>query len=162
MRDCCLEIHPEKSHIIYCRKDRPNEKSSFDFLGYSFRNRLCKNKSGVYFTGFTPAVSKSAAKSFRTKIRMRVIEMKTISLVKLADVLNPIIRGWMNYFMKFNKSEAIRKGINYVNLTLIRWLRRTHKSVKNGLNKAKRLLVRIAKSSPNLLYHWKMGYRPMN
>lgn len=162
MKDCSLEIHPEKSKIVYCKNDRSNEESSFEFLGYSFRNRLCKNRYGVYFTGFTPAVGKSAAKSFRNKIKLAIKEANTTSLICLSENLNPIIRGWMNYFMRFNKSEAIRKGINYVNLSLIRWLRRTHKSVKNGLNKAQRLLGRMSKSSPNLFYHWKMGYMPVN
>lgn len=162
MKECFLEIHPEKSKIVYCKNDQSNEESSFEFLGYSFRNRLCKNRQGVYFTGFTPAVSKSAAKNFRNKIKLAVKEANTTSLICLAEILNPIIRGWMNYFMKFNKSEAIRKGINYVNLTLIRWLRRTRKSVKNGLNKAQRLLGRMSKSSPHLFYHWKMGYMPVN
>ena len=36
----------------------------------------------------------------------------------LAKNLNPIIIEWTNYFMKFNLREAMRTGINYVNLTL--------------------------------------------
>ncbi|WP_369596882.1 group II intron maturase-specific domain-containing protein [Enterococcus sp. 5B3_DIV0040] len=70
---------------------------------------------------------------------------------------NLIIRGWINYFMRFNKSEVIRKRSNYMNLTLIRWLRKTHKSAKNRLNKPQRLLRRMSsKSSPNLFYHTEM------
>ncbi|MFR6671257.1 MAG: group II intron reverse transcriptase/maturase [Enterococcus avium] len=113
MKVCLLEIHPEKSKIVYCRNDKIEEENNFEFLGYSFRNRLCKNRYGVYFTGFTPAVSKSAVKNFKNKIREGVKEANTTSLICLSEILNPIIRGWMNYFMKFNKSEAIRKGIKF-------------------------------------------------
>ena len=79
----------------------------------------------------------------------------------LTNDLNPVIRGWMNYFMKYNPSEAFRQGINYVNLTLAKWLKRTHKSVKNGVRKAQRLLYRISKSSTEMFHHWKMGYLPV-
>jgi RNA-directed DNA polymerase len=38
LKDCGLELHPEKTKIVYCKDDDrrrtyPNEK--FDFLGYS-------------------------------------------------------------------------------------------------------------------------------
>jgi hypothetical protein len=64
----------------------------------------------------------------------------------------------MNYFLKYNPSEAFRQGINYVNLKLAKWLKRTHKKVKNGILKAQVLLKRIAKGKPDLFYHWTAGY----
>ena len=47
LRDCGLELHPEKTKIVYCkdedrRRTYPNEK--FDFLGYTFRPRRSKNQ----------------------------------------------------------------------------------------------------------------------
>lgn len=164
MRECGLEIHPEKSRIIYCRSDNFSERyenESFDFLGYTFRTRYVKSKDGSFFKAFTPAVSKTAAKSFRDKIREAYRNNGTVSLKKLAEITNPIIRGWMNYFMRYNPSEAFRKGINYVNQTLVRWIKRTFKKAGRSYTKAHRLLVRWAKSVPELFYHWKMGYMPM-
>jgi len=70
-KECRLEMHPDKTKIVYCkdgsrRKDYPN--TSFDFLGYTFRARLCKNtKRNSMFMNFTPAVSKAAIKSMRAK-----------------------------------------------------------------------------------------------
>lgn len=164
MKECGLEIHPDKSRIVYCRSDNFNEhyeNESFDFLGYAFRSRCCKNHLGQYFTGFTPAVGKEAGKSFRRKIRETITNANTTSITALAEKLDPIIRGWMNYFMKYNPSEAFRQGINYVNLTLARWLRRTHKKVRNGIHKAQVMLKRIAKEKSSLFYHWSMGYMPV-
>ena len=164
MKDCDLEIHPDKSRIVYCRSENFNgryKNEAFDFLGYTFRSRCCKNQMGEYFIGFTPAVSKEAGKSFRNKIRETIMNTNTTSIETLAEVLNPIIRGWINYFVKYNPSEAFRQGINYVNLTLARWLRRTHKKVKNGLHKAQILLKRIAKVRLDLFYHWSVGYMPV-
>ena len=83
------------------------------------------------------------------------------NIVALSKRLNPIIRGWYNYFGKYCPSEAFRKGINYVNLKLVRWLERTRKSVRRSLTKAQRLLHCVAMSSPEMFYHWKVGYMPV-
>ena len=63
LANCKLELHPEKTKIVYCkdddrRKRYPNEK--FDFLGYTFRARRSKNRRGKHFINFTPAVSNKA------------------------------------------------------------------------------------------------------
>ena len=63
LRECGLELHPEKTKIVYCKDDDrrrtyPNEK--FDFLGYTFRPRRSKNRKGKYFINFSPAVSDKA------------------------------------------------------------------------------------------------------
>ena len=47
LEDCGLELHPEKTKIVYCKDDDrrgtyPHEK--FDFLGYTFRPRRSKNR----------------------------------------------------------------------------------------------------------------------
>ena len=164
MQDCKLEIHPEKSHIVYCKSSRFNQRhkdESFDFLGYTFRARLVKSRNGCYFMGFTPAVSRQSGKDFRMRIKSIVKTANTTSIERLSKVVNPVIHGWINYFIKYNPSETYKQGINYVNLTLARWLRKTHKSVRNGMHKAQVLLWRIAKVRPNMFCHWEMGYMPV-
>ena len=61
LAECRLEMHPEKTKIVYC-KDAERTASytsvKFDFLGYGFRPRLVKNpRTETLFCGFTPAVS---------------------------------------------------------------------------------------------------------
>ena len=162
MRDCGLEIHPQKTKIVYCRSDQFNERhenESFDFLGYTFRRRLAKGKHGNFFQTFSPAVSKSSAKSFRDKIRVIRHGCKTLSLEEYAQKINPIIRGWMNYFMKFGSREA-RKQIDYVNMTMVQWLIRKYKGIRHSKGKAWRMLARLSKAQPELFYHWTVGIRP--
>ena len=70
--ECGLELHPQKTQIVYCNDDDrrghyPNEK--FDFLGYTFRPRRSKNRWGKYFVNFSPAISNRAAKRMRQAIR---------------------------------------------------------------------------------------------
>lgn len=144
MTMCGLEVHPEKSKIVYnqsCNEVIQGENTEFTFLGYSFRPRLCKNKAGVYFMGFVPAVSKEAAKEFRRKIKQTIRRSRTTDITLLAKELNPIIRGWYNYFGVFCPSEAYRKGINYVNLILVRWMKRTRKKVKRAHMKDRKSVV---------------------
>src|SRR5690606_6069065 len=54
LKACGLELHPEKTKIVYCKDvDRRGSyhHESFDFLGYTFRPRLSKNKQGKTFVG---------------------------------------------------------------------------------------------------------------
>ncbi|RPJ19340.1 MAG: group II intron reverse transcriptase/maturase, partial [Planctomycetaceae bacterium] len=63
---CHLELHPEKTRIVYCQDaDRPGtyEHTKFDFLGYTFRPRRAKNRQGKPFISFLPAISNKAAKA---------------------------------------------------------------------------------------------------
>jgi RNA-directed DNA polymerase len=162
MRECGLEIHPEKSKIVYCKSDRfqgEHVNESFDFLGYTFRSRSVRNKEGAFFNTFTPAVSKSSAKAFREKIRATVKGMHSIALENLAEHLNPIVRGWMNYFMVYRSREA-RKEIDYVNQILVRWIKRKYKTTRRNWGKAWRMLARLAQSTPSLFYHWQRGIKP--
>lgn len=160
-----LLIHPDKSKIVFCRRNNESVPedvdTSFIFLGYCFRPRLVKSEQGIYFMGFTPAVSIDAARVFREKIKETMRKVSTTDIVLLSQVLNPIIRGWMNYFCKFTPSEAFQKGINFVNQKLVRWLMKSRKKVKRRYSKALILLNRIAISNPKLFYQWQVGYMPM-
>ena len=74
LRDCGLEMHPEKTRIVYCKDSRRTQNAEhiqFDFLGYTFRPRRVVDRQGRVRTGFTPAVSRVSttadlgARSFR-------------------------------------------------------------------------------------------------
>src|SRR5277367_6947800 len=70
--ECKLELHPQKTKIVYCKDDnrqRVFPEQSFDFLGYTFRPRRAKNRSGGMFVSFIPAVSAKATKAMRSVLR---------------------------------------------------------------------------------------------
>ena len=163
LETCKLEVHPDKTKIVYCRSENSKERheyESFDFLGYTFRYRLTKTKAGEFFNTFTPAVSKKATSQFREKMRECRTQGKMMTPDELAELMNPIVRGWANYFSKFCPSEARKKALDYVNQLLVRWAKRRYKRLCNSIGKAFRWLVEIAKVRPNLFYHWQMGIRP--
>ncbi len=96
-----LRLHPGKTKIVYCRDDNRRgsyEHASFTFLGYEFRSRSAENRNGQLFTTFSPAISPDALKAKSQQLRGRRIHKRVGSdLADLAEWINPIVRGWMNY-----------------------------------------------------------------
>jgi len=162
MRECKLEIRPEKTAIIYCRdvnRKEEHDNTSFDFLGYTFRTRVSRNRNGQYFASFSPAVSKTARKAFRDNIRDIRKGSSHKSLEQMAKEMNPVLRGWANYFGNFRPSE-MRNELIKVNLALVCWAIRKYKGLKRHKSKALNWLGRCAKTRPDLFYHWEIGLRP--
>jgi len=160
---CKLEVHPDKTRIVYCRSDKNTERheyETFDFLGYTFRCRFTKTKKGNFFNSFTPAVSRAAVLAFREKIRACRERGKQMNPSQLAELMNPIIRGWANYFMKFCASEARTKALFYVNSLITQWARSRYKRLGGCRGKAFKWLCAVAKVKPDLFYHWQLGLRP--
>lgn len=159
LKECRLELHPEKTKIVYCGNptkggNYPNEK--FDFLGYTFRLRRAKCRNGKFFVTFLPAVSNDAAKSIRDTIRSwQMHRMTDKSLRDLANMFNPIIRGWVNYYGQYYKS-ALRPILNQLNGSLQRWAMRKYKKLHRRKRKAFYFLGRIAKQTPHLFAHWRL------
>ena len=68
---CGLTLHPRKTKIVYCKSEynrRDYPEIAFDFLGYTFRPRLIRNRLGQKKVYFTAAISQSAAKEIRKQI----------------------------------------------------------------------------------------------
>jgi len=157
LADCKLELHPEKTKIVYChdgkrRKDYPN--TSFDFLGYTFRARLARAWNGNFFVTFSPGASNKSKKRLMDKIRGMEIQRKTrTSLEDLAEMINPILRGWINYFNKYHKTSIY--SIRYrMDCILVNWALHKYKSFNRSRKKAYDWLGMIAKREPNLFAHW--------
>jgi RNA-directed DNA polymerase len=112
---CGLELHPTKTRIVHCRdSDRrgTHEHVSFDFFGYAFQPRRAKNRWGKFFVSFLPVISAKAAKSIRAQIRNWKLAStrNNQTLEDLAEVINPVVRGWMNYYGRFYRSRRVCKS----------------------------------------------------
>ena len=163
LAECQLELHPEKTKIVYCkdqirRGNYPNEK--FDFLGFTFRARTAVGRNGIFFVSFLPAVSDQAVKSIRAKIRSwRIHRNSDKSLKDLAGILNPQIQGWINYYGRFYKS-ALSPIFKQLNRSLQRWAMRKYKKLRGRKRRAYHWLGRIAKQMRYLFAHWRLGVTP--
>jgi RNA-directed DNA polymerase len=79
-KDCKLEVHPDKTKIIYCKdsgRRREYEHIQFDFLGYTFRPRRSMNRFGKVFESFTPAMSNQALKAVGQTVRRWKIQRRS-------------------------------------------------------------------------------------
>lgn len=160
---CGLELHPTKTKIVYCkdgsRKGR-HEHTSFDFLGYTFRPRLCRNtKRQSIFVSFSPAASRSAQKGMIKKIRVMGIRKRTdLSLEEIAKWINPIINGWINYYGCFYRSELYRV-FREVNKALIWWARHKYKKLQRRKTRAGKFMEKVVETQRYLFAHWRAGMK---
>lgn len=164
LAECGLELHPEKTKIVYCKDDDrrgTHEQTSFDFLGYTFRPRRAKNRHGKLFISFLPGVSSKAAKSIRATIRSwRLGAIRNNqSLEEIAKFVNPFVRGWVNYYGRFYKS-ALTPVLRSLERSLVYWVRRKFKPLRNHQRKAVHWLGRVAQREPDLFSLWSHGIRP--
>lgn len=160
LNECGLELHPEKTKIVYCKDvDRrgSHEHEGFDFLGYSFRPRLSKNKHGKTFVNFTPAISNKAANRIRKEIRSWKIHLRSDkNLTDLARMFNVVVQGWVNYYGRYYKS-AMYPFLRNIERNLIRWATRKYKRLRGHKRRARYWLGRISRREPNLFAHWMLG-----
>jgi RNA-directed DNA polymerase len=165
LRRCKLELHPEKTKIVYCRDDKRRGKKyvqeEFDFLGYTFRPRLVKSGRGTLFVGFNPAVSDKAKKAMLLEMRRSRIHIRSdLPIDELARQWNPVLRGWINYYGRFIKS-ALYPVLEHFNYTIVRWAMRKYKKLTGRRKRAKHWLGRLARREPALFAHWQLlGLRP--
>ena len=164
LAECGLELHPEKTKIVYCKDDDRRgsyEQTSFDFLGYTFRPRRAKNRHGKLFIRFLPDVSNKAAKSIRATIRSWRLgaTRNNQSLEEIARFVNPFVRGWVNYYGRFYKS-ALTPVLRSLERSLVYWVRRKFKPLRNHQRKAVHWLGRVAQREPDLFAMWSHGIRP--
>jgi RNA-directed DNA polymerase len=129
-----LELHPQKTKIVYCRDYRRKEKYprvKFDFLGYSFQPRTAySKKKGNLFIGYDCAISISSRKRIADKLeQLNVNKLTFKSIVGVAQYLNPMIRGWVRYYGKFKMFE-LTKVFRLLSNRLVWWARKRYNDIK--------------------------------
>lgn len=157
LRKVRLRLNEEKTQIVYCsdyRRKLKQSKVEFGFLGFSYRPRKTKSKVGAAnsFTIYAPDISSGNYKKLTEAIRSRVMwRNTTMKIEDIAQLLNPRIRGWINYFGKFN-SRRLRSFFIRLEVRLLRWLMKKLKL--SGIRKAVKILKAIKANKPRLFAHW--------
>ena len=158
--ECGLELNLQKTKIVYCkdsnrRGEYPEQK--FDFLGYTFRPRRAKERSGRFFVNFTPAISNKAAKSICDTMRQWKLHRRSDkSLDELAQRINPVLRGWINYYGRFYKSALYRTFQNLNNI-LVRWASRKYRRLRRYKHRARQWLQCVMHRQASLFAHWQLS-----
>jgi RNA-directed DNA polymerase len=115
-----LRLHPEKTKVV----DLRNGHEGLDFLGCHFRarmsGRLWDQKRIIrYYLHRWP--SQRAMLRLRAKVRDRTGRNRVgLDIREVIAELNPILRGWGNYFRTGNAAEKFRQIDWYVSRRLFR------------------------------------------
>jgi RNA-directed DNA polymerase len=164
LAECGLELHSEKTRIVYCKDANRKlryDSVAFDFLGYTFQPRRARNRKGRNFVSFLPAISAKAAKGVRQTVRQwRMASTRNNqSLEDLAKLTDPAVRGWMNYYGRYYRTECIAV-LQHINEALARWARWKYKRLRRRKTASIHWLGRLAERAPNLLVLWQLGITP--
>lgn len=105
-----LTLSEEKTKITHIEE-------GFDFLGFNIRK---------YKGKYIAKPSKKSRKRFLDKIREIVDKNKASKQQSLIRLLNPVIRGWANYYKGCSASETFKKADTQIFQKLWRWSQRRH------------------------------------
>lgn len=156
MEQVGLRLHPDKTRIVYCKDDHRTGEygcTSFTFLGYQFRGSSVWSKRGQRFTAFAPAISPQALKVISREVRRWRIHRRTgHDLADLADQINPIVRGWMNYYGRFSRSR-LYPLLRRINSYLVHWARKKYRRLAS-FKRVKRWWDALVNRTPGLFAHW--------
>ncbi|SMD42530.1 group II intron reverse transcriptase/maturase [Aquiflexum balticum DSM 16537] len=152
MKNCHLELHPIKTKIVNLRGwSETKYPRKYDFLGFTIRASMQTIKGrGMLLPG--TFVSIKSRTSILGKFRDLGIHKWRKPLREIAQRLNPIVRGLLNYYHKL-RGEPMREVWNQLNHRLLKWVK-----WEKGLYKmtAVRWLKKQYRSTPNLFEHWKL------
>ena len=158
-----LTLHPEKTLVVYCKNYKRlenHEHESFTFLSYSFQPRSKRSNFGGInktYIVFAAAISSKAKTSIREAIRAILKPRWSEQTMEgFAKILNPKIRGWVNYYTRFYRQETLQVFC-YLNGLIRKWLRNKYKLVNHKQVTAKYKAVQ--KALPALFYHWRLGIK---
>ena len=161
MKQCGLELHPDKPRIVYCQDDDRQLEygvTKFTFLGYTFQKRLSRTRWGKLFVSFSPAVSDEAKKSIRQTIRSwRIHLWSGATLNSIAQEINPVVSGWINYYGRYGRWE-LRFSIQQIDNYLVRWAKSKYKRLRGRQTKAAKRVKQMSQKWPLLFAHWKAGF----
>ncbi|MFB7216331.1 group II intron reverse transcriptase/maturase [Streptomyces sp. NPDC056255] len=156
MDEVGLRLHPDKTRIVSCKDGKRHgsyEHTSFTFLGFTFRAREARSRKGYSFTGFLPGISKDALNRISREVRSwRLHRQIYLTFFELARRINPIVRGWMQYYGTYYRS-ALHPLLLRINAYLMRWIRRKYRRFRR-YKRAHACWQRVTRQQPRLFAHW--------
>ncbi len=116
LQDLGLKLNPEKTTVLNVREE------GLDFLGFTLRF-VRHPKTGRWFATVKP--SSKAMKRFRAQVKeLTGKRFRLLTDKQMVEKLNPVLRGWVNYFYFGNSSRPLSKLKGYVETRVRTYLRR--------------------------------------
>lgn len=145
------------SQTVYCKDSkRPltHEIERFDFLGYTFQQRVTGTTKAGLSRIFAPAISAANAKKIRAEIRSWQLNTQSHkTLEQIAQDVNPALSRWIAHYGRHHKS-ALNATLEKLDDHLVKWAMRKHKRFHRRPNVAREWLAIMAQNKPELFAHW--------
>jgi RNA-directed DNA polymerase len=100
-----VEVNEEKSRIVDLSRGE-----SFGFLGFDFRR--IRSRRGAWRVQYTPKLKKRTALLRKLKAVFR--RHRSQPVARVIEEINPVLRGWVNYFAVGHSSECFNFIQNWV------------------------------------------------
>jgi RNA-directed DNA polymerase len=113
-----VEVNEEKSTTVELGRGE-----SFGFLGFEFRR--IRARSGAWRPQYTPKLKKRTALLQRLKDVFRRFQSQPVG--RVIELINPILRGWVNYFAVGHSSRCFSFIQAWVEKKIRRHMRRARK-----------------------------------
>lgn len=160
--ECGLRLHPEKTKVVFCKtshRQSSHKDTYFDFLGYRFQPSTKQRQNGSLFLSYDCKMSPKKSKLVIAKLRsMKFHLWNTATIEEIAAAINPILRGVINYYGRFNKHQGLDRVMHAVNSRLAKWVSRKYKRVGKSAARSWRWLCTLADKQPELFAHWQAGF----
>lgn len=118
-----LRLSAEKTRV--CHIDE-----GFDFLGWRIQRQTWRSRSGKRVVYTYP--SKKALASITDKVRKLTRRRRHRTLADLLRQLNPVLRGWCNYFRHGVSSRTFGYLDHFAFWRVVGWLRKRHAGLNMG------------------------------
>ena len=82
-----------------------------------------------------------------------------LNFADLARMINPVVRGWMNYYGAFYPS-ALSTLLARINTYLVRWVRKKYKRLR-ATRKAQARWEYVTTTYPRYFAHWAQVTHPL-
>ena len=142
LADYDLELKPEKTQIAHTLKTHNGKKPGFNFLGFNIRQypvgKYQSGKNNGKILGFKTLIKPSdeSIKRHYAELSEVIRRYNAAPQGALIARLNPVIRGWSNYYRTVCSKQTYSKIYHLVTKRLLQWAYRRHS------NKPKHWIVR--------------------
>lgn len=119
-----LKLSPTKTRVIHTLQSTDGNEPGFNFLGFSIRQYPTKTRDRGYKTLTKPSLENQ--KKHRRIIDEMIDRMIACTQEEVIKALNPVIRGWSNYFRTGVSSKIFHTMDHYGFQKLWKWARRRH------------------------------------
>lgn len=115
-----LRLHPIKTVITHL-------DTGFDFLGFNFKLR--PSKRHLTGKGLWIIPTRKSVQRLKDKVKRIAKQAKNWTRYRLIHTLNPIIRGWGNYYRTVNRKRIFTKLDWFIWFRVYKWAQVKHKTL---------------------------------